>query len=247
MSEKEIKTRMKPMPIDRLSEIDQRIRKLGENGAPSVIPGRLVPDAVARKVARTMAYHHDIPDADYVHELIAESIAPTTARRIVKKARAMAATIEVPVMIHQPAASPAPAPVVAPAPVTAPTSGGVMVVGKEKGAEAAAKPVPAPTQPEPAIQLRNGDENQAGDVWIEKAQKYVPKSKLISGFRKLNGDVWDAEKGEFIPGNSIKHGHVRVEDGWEWHSSLRMYRNPDRNVPDPWESDDPEINRLYRD
>ncbi|MBU2770096.1 hypothetical protein [Acidithiobacillus caldus] len=239
---------MKNVSAEQLQEAAQEIKKMGETGVPpKSLPNRLKVKALKDQITNTMALSPALPNSYYVYQLVDKGFRLGTARRIVKKARAMAATIEMPVVVQQPAANPAPAPVVTPAPVTAPASGGVMVVGKEKGAEAAAKPVPAPTQPEPAIQLRNGDENQAGDVWIEKAQKYVPKSKLISGFRKLNGDVWDAEKGEFIPGNSIKHGHVRIEDGWEWHSSLRMYRNPDRNVPDPWESDDPEINRLYRD
>ncbi|MBU2754678.1 hypothetical protein HFU84_13940 [Acidithiobacillus sp. CV18-2] len=236
-----------PMSIEQILKIDQRIQRMAENAAPSLVSDRHVVPILAEKIARTMAYHKSIPDSSYIQELVLESFNIKTARRIVKKARALATTIEVPVVIHQPAASPAPAPVVTPASVTAPTSGGGVVVGKEKGAEAAEKHAPASTQPEPAIQPRNGNENQAGDVWIEKAQKYVPKSKLISGFRKMNGDVWDSERGEFVRGSSIKHGHVRIEDGWEWHSTMRRYRNPDRTVPDPWESDDPEINRLYRD
>ncbi|MBU2787651.1 hypothetical protein HFQ13_05425 [Acidithiobacillus sp. VAN18-1] len=245
-----------PMSIEQILKVDQRIQRMAENAAPSLVSDRHVVPVLAEKIARTMAYHKSIPDSSYIQELVLESFNIKTARRIVKKARALAAAIEVPVVIHQPTASPTPAPVVTPASVPAPTSGGGSssggggsggVVGKEKTVEAAEKHAPASAQPEPVIQLRNGDENQAGDVWVEKARKYVPKSKLISGFRKLNGDVWDAEKREFIPGNSIKHGHVRIEDGWQWHSSLRMYRNPDRNVPDPWESDDPEINRLYRD
>ncbi|MBU2788197.1 hypothetical protein HFQ13_08260 [Acidithiobacillus sp. VAN18-1] len=241
----------KMVSINRIVEIDEHIQAMVQNGAPASISTRLFHTIVTRRVAQSMASAQDMTDGHYLRVLVDDSIPMGTARRIVKRARAMAATIETPVAVQSPVANPAamgtPAPVVTPASVTAPTSGGGVVVGKEKGAEAAEKQAQVSAQPEPAIQIRNGDENQAGDVWVEKAQKYVPKSKLISGFRKMNGDVWDSGKGEFVRGSSIKHGHVRIEDGWEWHSSLRRYRNPDRTVPDPWESDDPEINRLYRD
>ncbi|MBN6739906.1 hypothetical protein JKG47_05030 [Acidithiobacillus sp. MC6.1] len=131
------KKRLLPMSVDQILEIDRRIKKLGENGTPSVVPGRLIPGIVAKKAAQTMAYHADIPDAVFVHEFIDIGFTSTTARQIVKKARALSLTIEVPVMVPQPVASSTTVPV--------PTSGGVVVGGKEKVLDAVMPVSPAIT------------------------------------------------------------------------------------------------------
>jgi hypothetical protein len=102
---KEATKRAQPMPLSKFYEIEKRIKNLGEKGVPSLIPGRLVSDTIARKIAHTMAYHPDIPDASYLTELMCESIPRSTARRIIKRARAFACGIEVPSLITAPVAS----------------------------------------------------------------------------------------------------------------------------------------------
>lgn len=95
---------IQPMSIEKLLEIEERLRILTELGAPTVIPSRLVPDAIARKVAHAMARHPEIPDSNYIVELSKDSFSRTTVQRIVKRARNLASTVvAAPVLTDVPA------------------------------------------------------------------------------------------------------------------------------------------------
>jgi hypothetical protein len=95
---------IQPMSIEKLLEIEERLRILTELGAPTVIPSRLVPDAIARKVAHAMARHPEIPDSNYIVELSKDPFSRTTVQRIVKRARNLASTVvAAPVLTDVPA------------------------------------------------------------------------------------------------------------------------------------------------
>ncbi|MBU2755555.1 hypothetical protein HFU84_13345 [Acidithiobacillus sp. CV18-2] len=132
--------------IDEALQIVERLKDAAKTGAPTSMPRRSLSGFLTRELAKAIAFHPSTQNGAYIKELMDSGFTKRNARAIVFNARKLAATIEVPVVVQQPAASPAPAPVVAPAPATAPTSGGGVVVGKEKGAEATASvagPTPA--------------------------------------------------------------------------------------------------------
>ncbi len=133
---------MENVSVEQIREAAQEIKKMGETGTPpESLPKRLEIKALKEQIARTMALSPTLPDSYYVYRLVDKGFKLATGRRIVKKARAMSATIEVPVLIQQPATKPSPVP----------ASGGVVVAGKEKGTEAtvsAASPVITPAVPE---------------------------------------------------------------------------------------------------
>lgn len=84
------------MTLHQISEIDARIGDLYENGEPDVIAERSVSAAIAKLMARRMANGGaaQIGDAAHVQQLMQCGIAKTTAKRIVKKARSLAADLQ---------------------------------------------------------------------------------------------------------------------------------------------------------
>ncbi len=118
-------------------KIAESLKKTAAIGAPSSIPRRNLASFLTQELAKAIAYHPGTPNSAYVEELMRNGIAKRNAKKITWNARKLAATIEAPVVVQQPTASPA----TKPAHVQAPASGsGVVVVGKENWMA----PVPAP-------------------------------------------------------------------------------------------------------
>ncbi|MBN6742350.1 hypothetical protein JKG47_17880 [Acidithiobacillus sp. MC6.1] len=125
--------------IDEALQIVERLKNTAKIGAPSSMPRRNLSGFLTRELAKAMALHPGTPNSAYINELMSTGFTKRNAREIAFNARRLAATIEVPVLIQQPATKPSPVPV--------PTSGGVVVAGKEKVPEvmtSAASPVITP-------------------------------------------------------------------------------------------------------
>lgn len=92
-----MKSKHGAMTVEQLLEIDQKIGRLHENRAPSVVPERSVGDTLARFLAHRMASNPDIDitDTAYIQEYIQSGFTRFSARRIVVKARMLSQKLNV--------------------------------------------------------------------------------------------------------------------------------------------------------
>lgn len=91
----------------------------------------------------------------------------------------------------------------------------------------AAPAIPA-TKAAKAEPLMNGDARESdGFVYDCRLQDYRDPKTLTSGFHfARENKIWDARERQKVPISAVPDGYKRIEDGWEWDSYMKMYRDP---------------------